>query len=198
MNHNEKIVSGEANTKTRYYAVQTFTGEEEILVRFLRERIDKALMSEAFVPRRQMNRRFNGEWQTVQEVLFPGYLFIVTDNAEELFLQLKNIPKMSVLLHDDEYTFIALSENETDYLNRIGSARGDHTMRISKVAFDTYPYKKGDKVSWIEGDLTEFEGEIVGFDLRKRKAIIHTELFGGCDMHVGIEIVNFHHRYMME
>ena len=150
------------------------------------------LVTESFIPKRQSNRHIKGKWQIVEERLFPGYVFVVTDDPNRLFIELKKVPKLSKLLSDQQYFFIPLSGKETDFIMRIGRHRGDHIFGISKVAFENYPYKKGDKVCWIDGDLAEFSGEIKGFDLHRRKAIIHTGLFGGCDMHVGIELIKRH------
>ena len=51
------------------------------------------------------------------------------------------------------------------------------------------PYKKGDHVTIVSGDLKDFEGEIIGFNFHKRKAMIRSEMLGNSVIHVGIEIV---------
>lgn len=193
MDHTERNVNGEARfperQNMRCYVIQTMSGQESILMNYMDQIISKGLLQESFVPKRQSNKHINGQWKIVEEKLFPGYVFALTSDPDGLFLELKKVPKLSRLLHDREYFFQALSKKEKDFIMRIGGLRKDHTFGISKVSFDKFPYKKGDNVKWIDGDLAEFKGEIVGFDLHHRQAIVHTALFGGCDMHVGIEII---------
>ncbi len=97
---------------------------------------------------------------------------------------------LSKILGDREAGYITLNPEEENFIRRIGQRRGDHCIGISKVqiAADT-PYKKGDKVNVISGDLVDFQGEIVGYDMRKRKAMIQTQMFGGTIIHVGIELL---------
>ncbi len=191
-NHMEKDVSGEAREKCHCYVIQTFTGQEETLLQFIHVQVNPSLYEEVFVPKREMNRRLGGEWRMTVEKMFPGYVFIHTSCPDELFLSLRNIPKMSRLLYDGAYEFIALSAKEQRFIDRIGQGRGDHTFRSSKVEpEEEHPYHKGDRVRILEGDLKNFEGELIGYNLRKRKAIIRTQMFGGRDVyiHVGIEII---------
>lgn len=191
-NHMTEDVNGEACRKSGCYVIQTFTGQEEVLVRFIRAQVDPSLYEEVFIPMREMNRRLGGEWRLTVEKMFPGYLFIRTADPDGLFLSLRSIPKMSRLLYDGTFDFIALSAKEQAFIDRIGPGRGDHTFRISRVELaNEVSYHKGDRVRILEGDLKNFEGELIGFNLRKRKAIIRTQMFGGrdVDIHVGIEII---------
>ncbi len=176
----------------RCFVIQTNSGYEHLLEALMTKILPEGLYTETFVPKRQLNKRLGGKWRVVTERMFPGYVFVETQNPVDLFNELKNVPRLSKLLHDFNYSFIPLSEKEQEFIERIGKARGDHTFALSKIAFaDDTPYKKGDRVQIVEGDLKDFEGEIVDFNLRKRKAIIRTQMFGGRDVeiHVGLEIV---------
>ena len=51
------------------------------------------------------------------------------------------------------------------------------------------PYYEGQSIRIIDGPLRDMVGEIVGFDVHKRKAMIRTELFGGSVLHVGIDLL---------
>lgn len=192
MDHSETDVNGEARSKCRCYVIQTVSAQEDRLIYLMQQIIPSELMEDVFVPRREMNRKVRGRWQRIQELMFPGYVFILTPDPDTLFQKLKQVPRLSKLLQGDRFEFVPLSEQEQNFAERIGRRRGDHIFGISKVGLDPeVPYRKGDKVRILEGDLKDFAGEIVGLDLRKRKAIIRTEMFGNCsvDVHVGIEII---------
>jgi len=192
MSHSETDVSGEARPKCRCYVIQTVTSQEEILVQLMQKQISPELFSEVFIPRRQMNRRIRGKWQTTRELLFPGYIFILAPDPTALFQELRNIPRLSNLLHAEAFEFIPLKPAEQRFIEKIGQRRGDHIFAISEIELDPkVPYQRGDSVRITSGDLKDFEGYILYLDIHKRKAVIRTEMFGGSsvDVHVGIEIV---------
>ena len=122
------------------------------------------------------NWKIDGKWRVITEKLFRGYIFVVTGEPVGLFFALKQIPMLSKLLSDGEYTFEKLNNKEVDFISRIGSGRPDHISKISKVEFDEY--SEGDEVVYIEGDLKSFEGQIKRFDKHRRVAVVETELFG--------------------
>ena len=192
MSHSETDVSGEARPKCRCYVIQTVTSQEEIMVQLMQKQISPELFSEVFIPRRQMNRRIRGKWQTTRELLFPGYIFILAPDPVALFQELRNIPRLSKLLHAEAFEFIPLKPAEQRFIEKIGQRRGDHIFAISEIELDPkVPYQRGDSVRITSGDLKDFEGYILYLDIHKRKAVIRTEMFGGnsVDVHVGIEIV---------
>lgn len=192
MSHSETDVSGEARPKCRCYVIQTVTSQEEILVQLMQKQISPELFSEVFIPRRQMNRRIRGKWQTTRELLFPGYIFILAPDPVALFQELRNILRLSKLLHAEAFEFIPLKPAEQRFIEKIGQRRGDHIFAISEIELDPkVPYQRGDSVRITSGDLKDFEGYILYLDIHKRKAVIRTEMFGGSsvDVHVGIEIV---------
>ena len=192
MSHSETDVSGEARPKCRCYVIQTVTSQEEIMVQLMQKQISPELFSEVFIPRRQMNRRIRGKWQTTRELLFPGYIFILAPDPVALFQELRNIPRLSKLLHAEAFEFIPLKPAEQRFIEKIGQRRGDHIFAISEIELDPkVPYQRGDSVRITSGDLKDFEGYILYLDIHKRKAVIRTEMFGGSsvDVHVGIEIV---------
>ena len=192
MSHSETDVSGEARPKCRCYVIQTVTSQEEIMVQLMQKQISPELFSEVFIPRRQMNRRIRGKWQTTRELLFPGYIFILAPDPVALFQELRNVPRLSNLLHAGAFEFIPLKPAEQRFIEKIGQRRGDHIFAISEIELDPkVPYQRGDSVRITSGDLKDFEGYILYLDIHKRKAVIRTEMFGGSsvDVHVGIEIV---------
>ena len=192
MSHSETDVSGEAHSINRCYVIQTITAQEQILVELIQKQISPMFYTEIFIPKRQMNRRIRGKWQNILELLFPGYVFIISDNPAALFQELRNIPRLSKLLHAEAFEFIPLKPAEQRFIEKIGQRRGDHIFAISEIELDPkVPYQRGDSVRITSGDLKDFEGYILYLDIHKRKAVIRTEMFGGnsVDVHVGIEIV---------
>jgi len=171
--------------------VQTITGRETLLVTYL-EKLEsiQGLVLDTFFPERQVKKRFHGKWNTITERLFPGYLIIETKDSKELFFEMQKIPVMSKFLGEMEAGFITLNPEEEDFIRRIGGERGDHCIGLSTVQIvSDSPYKKGDEVRVVSGDLVDFQGEIIGYNFHKRKAMIQTQMFGGAVVHVGVELL---------
>lgn len=176
-NTKEKSIVEETIPETyEWYVIQTMSGKEDILIRYIEEYVDSSVVKECFIPKRERKKKIDGKWRVITEKLFRGYIFVVTGEPVGLFFALKQIPMLSKLLSDGEYTFEKLNNKEVDFISRIGSGRPDHISKISKVEFDEY--SEGDEVVYIEGDLKSFEGQIKRFDKHRRVAVVETELFG--------------------
>ena len=50
-------------------------------------------------------------FQTSEELLFPGYLFVISENPEELYQALKRIPRMTRILGAGE-KWTAMTAND--------------------------------------------------------------------------------------
>lgn len=185
------IVSPMADTETAIYTVQTLSGEEHIVSRNMDRLLDAGIITDKYIPLRELPLKSGGEWGKRIERLFPGYLFIETGNPERLFFHLKEIPRLSRLLGDREGSFYRLSSEEIRYIRRVGAPRKDHVFGISQVAIDDGrpDLKIGDRVRILSGDLLNFQGDIVRYDLHHRRVYLKTEMFGGTEVCVGIELI---------
>lgn len=93
-----------------WYVIWTSTGKEKHIQEII-EVVCKNLYCRCFVPLRKINIKRKQRWFTVDKALFPGYLFVNTDNIEEVARKLKNIEGFArILVSDKEY--LPLSEEE--------------------------------------------------------------------------------------
>ena len=126
--------------------------------------------------------RIHGEWRLVKRLLFPGYLFFVTSDAEELNKELLRVPMPIRLLGNEENSFFPLTEKEQDWF--LSFMDGEHIVRMSEG------YIKGDKVTVTRGPLMGFEADIRKIDRHKRRAYLDVTLFGRTvPASVGLEVV---------
>lgn len=163
-----------------WYAMQVFSGQEQILKLW----IDRmSLARECFIPVRELKKKYHGSWNTVKEKVFPGYVFVVTDHAMEMQGKLKEVPRFARILGATENGFIPLSEDEIRFISRFGGE--DHVSHLSRVTVE-----EGNHVKILDGDLMNYEGDIVKVNLHKRIAIVRVPFMGGtADIHLGIDIV---------
>ena len=126
--------------------------------------------------------KIRGEWRLVKRLLFPGYLFFVTDDPEALNRELSRVPMPIRLLGNEENSFFPLTDKERDWF--LSFMDGNHTVRMSEG------YISGDKITVTRGPLMGLEGDIRKIDRHKRRAYIDVSLFGRTvPASVGLEIV---------
>lgn len=154
-----------------WYVLQTITGKEEELVRMIRKLVPPDLYSDCFVAYYERIWRKQQQSMVHVERLFPGYAFIIAQDPNELFLRLKQVPAMSKMIADGEFTFFSLDEDEEDFLRNM--LEGDHIVRLSYVATDG----RG-RVSRVSGPLESYLSQVVRYQFKKRYAIIRLRLLG--------------------
>jgi transcriptional antiterminator NusG len=137
-------------------------------------------LERCFLPYYEEKRKINGEWKTLKRILFSGYVFLVSDQVEELFFELKKVSGMSRLLGTGD-TIVPLSEEEVDFLRNFGGE--DQVVEMSTGIIE------GTKVIVQSGPLQGREGLIKKIDRHKRKAYLEVEMFGRTQrVEVGLEI----------
>lgn len=163
-----------------WYVVQVRTGTEENIRLQCEANIPEEIMERCFIPYYEERRRIRGEWMTVKRILFPGYVFLITEKMEELFHQLKKVVGLTKMLGTGE-EIIPLTETETEFLKRFGGE--DQIVEMSEGIIEQ------SRIRILSGPLMGMEGQIRKIDRHKRKAWIEVELFGRIQrVEVGLEI----------
>lgn len=174
-----------------WYAVWVRTGQEEKVLalckKMLRDREEGTVeggskaYEQCFLPRYERVRKLDGKWVRRKEVLFPGYLFFISENVEELVRRLKDIPEFTKVLGDEQEP-VALYPHEVEFLQK-------YTNK-DKVLEMSLGFIEGDRLVVTEGPLKDYQGKIVHIDRHKRLATLELEFFGRTvRMKVGAEVV---------
>jgi len=130
---------------------------------------------------RRRKKKFQGMWQTVQENLFPGYVFVDTDDPDREYRELKKVPRPKLLFSDDEYVS-TLEQKESDFMELIADKSG--VIGISRVAVD-----EGGTVRYLSGPLKNVGDRVRKVNLHKRIAEIEASFMGEKQiLYLGIEI----------
>lgn len=154
-----------------WYAIQTYTGREERLVEMLRLQLPKSSYGECFVAYFEQLRDRRQENQIHILRLFPGYIFISSDDIGCLFEHLKTVPAMAKIIASGAYEFAPLSEGEAAFLLEMMDS--DHIVRLTYVATDGK-----DHVSYLAGPLMNCSGRIQSYQFRKRYALVRLQIAG--------------------
>ena len=164
-----------------WYVIQVRTGTEEEIQRQCETIIDKSILEKSFIPKYEQERKYQGEWHTELKALFPGYVFLVSEEKEKLFFELKRIMGLTKLLGTGE-TIVPLTNEEVNFLLRLGGK--EQTVEMSEGIIEN------DRVVVTSGPLKGNEGLIRKIDRHKRKAWLEIEMFGRTvEMQVGLEVV---------
>ncbi len=154
-----------------WYVIQTYTGGEEKLVEMIRRIVPVQYYDKCFVVYSEQLRHRQQENQIHVLRLFPGYIFISSDDIEQLFRCLKKVPAMTKIMSTDDFAFTPLCDGEAEFLLDIMDA--DHIVRLSYVATDGR-----DHVGYLSGPLERCRDKIQAYRFRKRYAVIRLMLEG--------------------
>ena len=172
-------------TDPMWYVMQVRTGTEENIRCQCQRLISSDTLERCFIPYYQQKKRFQGEWHIQERILFPGYVFLITQNLEKLVESLKKVIGMTKLI-DTGDEIVPLSEAEISLITKLGgkSSSSESIVKISQGIIE------GDQVHILSGPLKGLEGAIRKIDRHKRIAYLSVDMFNRTvDMKVGLEIV---------
>lgn len=174
-----------------WYVVWVKTGQERKVMELCKKMFPETkgenadskqeVFEDCFLPMREKAWRADGTWTIRKEILFPGYLFFVTENPAGLYMALKTIPEYAKLLGDGRRP-IPLQPHEVDFLEKY--TNGERVLEMSEADLI------GGRLIVTSGPLENYEGRVVHIDRRRREATLELEFFGRCmRVRVGLAVV---------
>lgn len=167
-----------------WYVAQVNSGQESAVRDMCKQMIDSEILQDCFIPEYETMRKIKGEWCTIRQRLFPGYLFVVTDSISSLLPKLRGIPADIRLLGQNggEGAVLPLSMEEQDWI--IAFTDETHCVRMSEG------YIEGETITVTQGPLLGQEAIIRKVDRHKRRAVIEMTMFGRTTTAtIGLEVV---------
>ena len=136
-----------------------------------------------FVPSREVMRRKGGEWCLLRETLFPGYLFIETEDVRTVLRRLQEVPAFTRMLGVGDERVLPLNQDEVAWLMALLRPL-DEVLEMSVGVIE------GDSVIVTDGPLKGHEALIKKVDRHRRAAYLDMRMFGRTKtIKVGLEIV---------
>lgn len=170
-----------------WYVIQTLGGQEEKTADMIRKMITPDFIEECFIPKRERLKKFQGTWNKVEEILFHGYAFVISERPEELYEELRRVPKLTKVLGRETDYFLELGEREKRLVENISDPK--HKIILSEVVVG-----ERKQIQVIHGPLKGYVGNIVKIDLHKREAVIEVGFMGRkMELKMGIEMVEVKH-----
>lgn len=149
-----------------YYAVQVKTGQEAAYIARIKKIAESDIQkAQVYFPQRVLHIRKQGVRKTVQAALFPGYIFLETEDLNPaLHWFLRRTPGFYRFL-PDSHTPRPLAAEDLSILH--------HFLSFGEVAHPSKAYfDENDRICIVEGPLKGLEGKIIRVDKRKRRAKI--------------------------
>ncbi|MFQ5752147.1 MAG: transcription termination/antitermination protein NusG [bacterium] len=164
----------EVKSKVRqWYAVQTYSGYEEAVARYLKQRVDSLGMNDRIfnvvVPKEKKIRVKSGRRQTIEEKIYPGYVLVEMIMSEDSWYVVRNTPRVTGFVGTDTTDPTPLSKEEVDAL--LARSRGEEKPF-------TVDLRVGDLVKIIDGPFKEYDGKISEVDEDRGRIKVMVPIFG--------------------
>ena len=96
-----------------FYVVQTAPAKEQITKTFIDEMVGSKIKLKSYSLTRDMRKKFGGQWMTVKEKLFPGYIFVETEDILDTYLSSYAVPLLTKYIGREVDLFETLTEKES-------------------------------------------------------------------------------------
>ena len=152
-----------------WYVVWAMSRSERRLLETIKKGVPDNLYGRCWLPTRTERRKVKGERVDIERLLFPGYVFISTNEPQMLNLAMKGIKDFIGLLRSGG-VFIALNQKEEELIRHL-------TDEKDNVGVSTGVIKDG-KLKVIDGPLKGLERYVVKIDRHRMRAEVEMLLFG--------------------
>ncbi len=169
----ENQTQDEKLASRQWYAVHTYSGYEEAVARYLKQRIEMLGMEDKIfkiiVPTEKKVKVKSGKRQTSEEKVYPGYVLIEMVLTGDSWYVVRNTPRVTGFVGSDSTKPTPLSKEEVDSLiNRMGSDE-------SKFVVDL---KAGDLVKITDGPFKDYDGKVSEVDEERGHVKVMVPIFG--------------------
>lgn len=161
------------NKERHWYAVHTYSGYEDAVARYLKQRVDSLSMNDkifnVLVPKETKIKIKNGKRRTVEEKIYPGYVLVDMVLTEDSWYVVRNTPRVTGFVGPDSTTPVPLSRDEVDVLMaRMGGGEKKFKVEV----------QPGEMVKIIDGPFKDYDAKVAEVDEEKAKVKVLVPIFG--------------------
>lgn len=155
-----------------WYAVHTYSGYENAVLRNLKQRIESLGMQNKIfnvvIPTEKKIKVTGGKRATVEEKIYPGYILVDMIVDDESWFVVRNTPRVTGFVGSG-VTPVPLTQEEIDHLfKRMSTDTAKH-----KIDFTL-----GEPVVVTDGPFKDLEGKVGEIDEEKGKIKVLVSMFG--------------------
>ncbi|OGZ08105.1 MAG: transcription termination/antitermination protein NusG [Candidatus Lloydbacteria bacterium RIFCSPLOWO2_01_FULL_50_20] len=156
----------------QWYAIHTYSGYENAVVRNLKQRIESLGMEdkifEVVVPKEKKIKMKGGKRAEVEEEIYPGYVLVNMIYDPDSWYVVRNTPRVTGFVGAGVVP-VPLDQKEIDMLfTRMGSKTVKHTIDL----------QVGESVIITDGPFKELEGRVGEVDEDRGRVKVMVPMFG--------------------
>lgn len=161
------------SNERRWYALHTYSGYEDAVARYLKQRIQTLDMQDKIfsvvVPKEKKIKIKGGKRYVVEEKIYPGYVLVDMILTDDSWYVVRNTPRVSGFIGADATKPTPLSKEEMQTLLKRMS------VDEPKYKFD---FQIADTVKITDGPFKDFDGKIKEIDEENAKLKVLVTIFG--------------------
>lgn len=168
----QEMLPKEEGSARRWYAIHTYSGYENAVVRNLRQRIDSLGMEdkifEVVVPKEKKIKMKGGKRVEVEEEIYPGYVLVNMIYDPDSWYVVRNTPRVTGFVGAGVVP-VPLDQSEVDQLfGRMGANLPKHAIDLTV----------GESVIITDGPFKELEGKVGEVDSERGRVKVMVAMFG--------------------
>ncbi len=162
----------ELNQGRNWYAIHTYAGYENAVMRNLKQRIESLGMENkifsVLVPTEKQVKVKGGKRVTVEEKIYPGYVLVDMIVDDDSWYVVRNTPRVTGFIGSGVVPVPLEKAEIEDLFKRMDNSGIKHDI-------DFVP---GEAVVIVDGPFKEFEGKISEIDQERGKVKVLVSMFG--------------------
>ncbi len=162
------------DNQAKWYAISVVSGQEELVIQNLKERIQKQKLEEDIIdyvsPMISETSLKKGEKVVKYKKLYPWYVFVRSKMNDKIWYIIRNTPWVRLIVGADTRPIPITDKEYAAIMSQIKKSEERSELTI--------PYKVWDLVILREGDFKSMQGVIRELDLEKGTVVVNIEMLG--------------------
>src|SRR3990172_9328818 len=164
----------ELQAERNWYAIHTYSGYENAVMRNLKQRIESLGMNDkifnVIVPIEKKIKIKGGKRAEVEEKIYPGYILVDMVVTDDSWFVVRNTPRVTGFVGSGVNP-VPLSKQEVDSLfSKMNASEGVFKHKID--------LEVGETVLVIDGPFKDLEGKVSQVDQERGKIKVLVSMFG--------------------
>ncbi len=170
----ETSVKEEDNSRFSWYVVNSFSGYENRVMKFLEGQLRRKysdMVGEVLIPTQEITANVRGRKTSRKKKLYPGYVFVQLDLNPEMIMDIRSMSNVS--------GFPPMNQGDPEPLTDAEISRLKGQVDISgKAKIVRVPYSVGQTVRVIEGPFNNFTGVVESINPERGRVRVIFTIFG--------------------
>ncbi len=168
----EQTTKQDANAGRNWYAIHTYAGYENAVVRNLKQRVESLgmqnLIFDVVVPTEKKFKIKGGKRVEESEKIYPGYILVDMIVTDESWYVVRNTPRVTGFVGAGVNPVPVSKEEMLDLMERMNND-------VTKHAVDL---QINEAVTIVDGPFKETDGKVIEVDEKSGKVKVLVSMFG--------------------